>query len=168
MEVRHDERNSQWALINPLSPEPPRRTDGRGRPWWDAREGLTGILWILRRSARWHDLPNRFPPYPTCHRRLQQWARDGTLRIGLEMLAADLRERGELDLREGCIDGTLVVAKKGPRRGNNHAGAGDEAPGGGRRRWLPLTVRTAAATPHEVPFITDTLAPTFIPTPPER
>jgi transposase len=113
MARREDLTNAQWAIIKPLMPVPPRRADGRGRPWREAREVLNGILWILRSGARWQDLPERFPPYQTCHRRFQQWVRDGTLRQVLEALAADLRERGELDLSDCFIDGTFVVAKKG-------------------------------------------------------
>jgi transposase len=115
--------NEQWALIKPLMPEPPRRPDGRGRPWRDAREVLNGILWILRSGARWQDLPERFPPYQTCHRRFQQWVRNGTLRQVLEALAADLRERGELDLSECFIDGTFGVATKGAAAWERPSGA---------------------------------------------
>ncbi len=113
MARREELTDEQWVIIQPLIPEPPRRADGRGRPWRDAREVLNGILWILRSGARWQDLPARFPPYQTCHRRFQQWVRDGTLRRILECLAEDLRERGELDLSECFIDATFVVAKKG-------------------------------------------------------
>src|SRR5688572_30224436 len=105
--------DEQWAIIGPLIPEPPRRTDGRGRPWRDRREVINGILWILRSGARWQDLPERFPPYQTCHRRYQQWVRSGVLRQVLEALAQDLQERGALDLSECFIDGTFIVAKKG-------------------------------------------------------
>ena len=105
--------DEQWAIIGPLIPEPPRRKDGRGRPWRDTREVLNGVLWILRSGARWQDLPDRFPPYQTCHRRFQHWSRDGTLRKVLEALAEDLRARGEIDLSECFIDGTFIVAKKG-------------------------------------------------------
>jgi transposase len=126
MARREELTNEQWTLIKPLLPEPPRRTDGRGRPWRDARQVLNGILWILRSGARWQDLPDRFPPYQTCHRRFQQWVRDGTLRSVLETLAADLRERGGLDLSECFIDGTFVVAKKG--------GSAWERPSGARVR----------------------------------
>src|SRR5579859_1867715 len=105
--------DEQWALIEPLIPKPPRRADGRGRPWRDNREVLNGVLWVLRTGAPWADLPERFPPYQTCHRRFQAWARSGVLRQVLEALAADLQQRGELDLTEGFIDGTFVVAKKG-------------------------------------------------------
>lgn len=105
--------DEQWAVIEPHLPELPRREDGRGRPWRENREVMNGILWILRSGARWQDLPGRFPPYQTCHRRFQQWVRGGTLRRVLEALAEDLRTRGDLDLSECFIDGTFVVAKKG-------------------------------------------------------
>ncbi len=118
--------DDQWAIIGPLFPELPRRADRRGRPWRDNREVLNGVLWILRSGARWQDLPERFPPYQTCHRRYQQWVREGTLRLVLEVLAQDLQERGELDLSECFIDGTFIVAKKG--------GAAWDRPGGARAR----------------------------------
>jgi transposase len=115
--------DEQWAIIAPLIPEPPRREDGRGRPWKDTREVINGVLWILRSGARWQDLPDRFPPYQTCHRRFQQWSRDGTLRNVLEALAEDLRVRGEIDLSECFIDGTFIVAKKGAQKWERLSGA---------------------------------------------
>ena len=105
--------DEQWELIGPLIPEPVCRPDRRGRPWRENREVLNGVLWILRSGARWQDLPERFPPYQTCHRRYQQWVRAGVLRDVLETLAQDLKERGELDLSECFIDGTFIMAKKG-------------------------------------------------------
>ena len=115
--------DEQWAVLAPLIPEPPRREDNRGRPWKDTREVMDGVLWILRSGARWQDLPGRFPPYQTCHRRFQQWVREGTLRKVLEALAEDLRARGEVDLSECFIDGTFVTAKKGGARSVRLSGA---------------------------------------------
>jgi transposase len=66
-----DLTDEQWDLLEPLIPQPPRRKDGRGRPWRDPRDVLNGILWILRTGAPWKDLPERYPPYQTCHRRFQ-------------------------------------------------------------------------------------------------
>lgn len=68
---------------------------------------------MLRAGAPWHDLPNRFPPYQTCHRRFQQWQRDGTLASLLHALADDLRVQGELDLSEAFIEASFSSAKKG-------------------------------------------------------
>lgn len=123
MARREELTDEQWAIIERLIPPPPRRSDGRGRPWKDTRAVLNAILWILRSGARWQDLPERFPPYQTCHRRFQQWARDGTLRNVLEALAEDLKQRGQLDVSECFIDVTLVVAKKGAAEWEKPSGA---------------------------------------------
>ena len=108
-----DLTEAQWKILEPLVPKPRRRRDGRGRPQRDRREVLDGILWILRTGAPWKDLPDRYPSYQTCHRRFQQWSRDGTLKRTLHALAEDLYERGRIDLTEAFIDGTFAGAKKG-------------------------------------------------------
>ena len=108
-----DLTEAQWAILDPLIPEPARRKDGRGRPWRPRRHVLNGVLWILRTGARWKDLPERYPPYQTCHRRFQQWVASGVMRGVLEALALDLKARGKLDLQETFIDGTFAPAKKG-------------------------------------------------------
>jgi transposase len=68
----------QWAVLEPTF-RPRRRLDGRGRPWTDSRAVMNGVLWVLRTGAPWHDLPSRYPPYQTCHRRFQLWQRSGRL-----------------------------------------------------------------------------------------
>ncbi len=108
-----DMTDAQWAIIEPLIRKPRRRKDRRGRPWREPRQVLGGILWVLRSGAPWKDLPERYPPYQTCHRRFQGWCRDGTLKRVLHALAQDLYERGGIDLTECFIDGTFAGAKKG-------------------------------------------------------
>src|SRR6202521_6491587 len=107
-----DLTEAQWAKLKSLL-APKRLSDGGGRPWRDARAVLNGILWILRTGAPWHDLPDHYPPYQTCHRRFQQWQRDGTLTRLLHALGEDLRARGKLDLSETFIDASFSSAKKG-------------------------------------------------------
>ena len=107
-----DLTDAQWAVLDPLF-RPRRRSDGRGRPWRDTRAVVNGVLWVLRTGAPWHDLPDRYPPYQTCHRRFQQWQRDGTLTRLLHALAEDLRARGKLDLSETFIDASFSSVKKG-------------------------------------------------------
>ena len=128
-----DLTDAQWAVLEPLF-RPKRRNDGQGRPWQDTRAVLNGVFWVLRTGAPWHDLPRRYPPYPTCHRRFQQWQRSGRLTALLQKLAEDLRDRGKLDLREAFMPAS-VRRKRGrccrpysPRqRQQNH---GDQ-----RRPW---------------------------------
>ena len=104
--------DAQWQLIQPLF-ESDAPSGARGRPRRPDRDVLDGVLWILKTGARWKDLPPQYPSYQTCHRRFQQWVRDGTLERTLQALAQDLKQRGGLDVREAFIDGTFSGAKKG-------------------------------------------------------
>jgi transposase len=122
MARREELTDQQWSLIEPLFDKPP-IVETRGRPRRSEREVLNGVLWILRSGARWQDLPERFPSYQTCHRRFQQWVRDGRLKNILETLAEDLLVRGKLDLSECFIDGTFIVAKKGAAELEKPSGA---------------------------------------------
>lgn len=105
--------DKQWEVIEPLLPKKRGRADRRGRPPRGDREIFNGVLWILRTGARWCDLPERYPPYQTCHRRYQSWVKSGVLRKILEALAEDLHRRGKIDLSECFVDATFVGAKKG-------------------------------------------------------
>jgi hypothetical protein len=108
-----DLAQEQWNVVKQLLPEDPVRADGRGRPWSDRRQVLNGALWILRTGAPWKNLPARYGPYQTVHRRFQHWGRSGALAGALLAIAQDLKDRGGLDLSECFIDGTFVPAKKG-------------------------------------------------------
>src|ERR1700741_5370625 len=127
-----DITDAQWAVLEPLF-RPKRRADGRGRPWQDTRAVLNGGFWVLRTGAPWHDLPSRYPPYQTCHRRFQSWQRSGLLIRLLEKLAEDLRDRGKLDLSEGFIDASFSSAKKGALP------SAPLAEGKGARSWRSAT-----------------------------
>ena len=111
-----DLTDDQWAVLDPLIPEPSRRKDGRGRPWRPRRAVLDGILWVLRTGAPWRDLPEWYPPYQTCHRRFQDWVQAGILRGVFEALAEELHVGGRVDVREAFIDGSFASAKKGAPR----------------------------------------------------
>ena len=71
-----------------------RRKDREKQRWRDRREVLDGILFILRTGAAWADLPDRYPPYQTCHCRFQQWVLSGIMRGILGAVAEELRLRG--------------------------------------------------------------------------
>jgi transposase len=108
-----DLTNEQWALVEAILPLDKVRADGRGRPWRDRRMVFNGVLWILRTGAPWKDLPPRYGPYQTGHRRFQNWVRSGVIEKVLSALAEHLRQVGGLDLKECFVDGTFVPAKKG-------------------------------------------------------
>ena len=136
-----DLTEEQWDFVEPLIPKPRRRSDGRGRPWRDPRDVLDGVLWVLRTGAPWKDLPPRYPPYQTCHRRFQQWCRDGTLQRVLRALADHLYERGGIDITEAFIDGTFAGAKKGALP------SGKRSAGRGPRSWQLQTAMVFLSPP---------------------
>ena len=108
-----DLTDQQWKVVETILPEDPVWDDGRGRPWSDRRKVLNGVLWILRTGAPWQDLPSRYGPHQTAHRRFQNWVRSGVIEKILLALAEHLKEAGGLDLKECFVDGTFVPAKKG-------------------------------------------------------
>jgi transposase len=87
--------DEQWALVQPFLPLP--SSGSRGRPPTDPRAVLAAVFWKLRRRAPWYDLPENYPPWPTCYRYYHGWLRDGILdQIGAT-LYRDLLDRGSLD-----------------------------------------------------------------------
>jgi transposase len=108
-----DLTKEQWKKIKQFIPKPKAQPGKSGRPPQDLRAVLNGILWILRTGAPWADLPERYPPKSTCHRRFQEWTESGVFAKILTGLAKELKDRGGIDLSEGFIDGTFSPAKKG-------------------------------------------------------
>jgi transposase len=115
MRGRWELSDAQWKFVEPIL-RPKRRADGRGRPSRDTRTVLNGILWVLGTGAQWRELPKRYPPYQTCHRRFRQWMREGKLECILHVLAEALHAQGKLQLEEAFIDASFTGAKKGASR----------------------------------------------------
>jgi transposase len=110
-----DLTDDQWAILKPYIPEPEQmRTSPKGgRPWRDPRDVLNGVLWILRTGAQWSEMPSKYPPSSTCHRRFTTWNETGVLDKVLAALLEHLRDVGKVDLTEAYVDGTHAGAKRG-------------------------------------------------------
>ena len=111
-----DISNREWAAIAPLFPVHPWKKAGRGRPRKPDRDVLNGILWVLRTGAQWKEMPDRYPPYQTVHRRFQEWVRQRVFQKVLRALAKELVAEGKLTLDEWFMDATFASAKKGGSR----------------------------------------------------
>src|SRR5262249_7790418 len=104
--------DKQWQRIAPHLPAHPPSPQG-GRPRTDDREGLEGLLWLLRTGARWQDIPVDLPSGSTCWRRLQEWVSESTLEEIQAILIEELHEQGRVNLDELLVDATFIRAKKG-------------------------------------------------------
>jgi transposase len=105
-------KEEQWALIEPLLPEPRKSAKGGPTPVPN-RPCFEGILWVLRSGARWKDLPEGYPSYSTCRRRLLEWEDQGVWLDAWRALLARLDEEQRLDWEECFADGSFASAKKG-------------------------------------------------------
>src|ERR1035437_2930312 len=148
MAGRWELTEEQWEVVEPVL-RPDRRADNRGRPWQDTRAGLNGGLWVLGTGAQWRELPEKYPPYQTCHRRFQQWVRSGKLEGALRLRARHLREQGKLNLEEAFVDATFASAKKG--------GLPSAPPGAARGRRSSLS---PLITVFLSPYLSRALLPT--------
>jgi transposase len=73
-----------------------------------------------------------------------------------------------LDVSECFIDGSFVIAKKGPRGGNDQAGQGTKRMAAADRAGLPVAVAVGSAAPHEVSLVASTLEARFVEERPQR
>jgi len=112
--------DAHWARIACLIPKPKAKPRG-GRPRADDREVMEGILWMLRSGARWRDMPDRYPAYATCWRRLGEWERADLWLSLWRAFLKDLDEAQQLDWSEAFMDGTFAPAKKGATASAKHA-----------------------------------------------
>ena len=109
----------------------------RGGQWRDHRTAVDGCLRVLCSGAPWRDLPPRYGPFQTAHRRLLRWRRDGTWERVLKALRARADARGLVDWAQWNADATNV-------RATRHA-AGARREGGPIRMSRPTTGWAAAA-----------------------
>ena len=97
-----DLTDAEWALLEPLMPEP----NQRGRPReWPLREIMNAIFYVLRGGVAWRLLPNDLPPRTTVYRWFARWRDAGLFETMNHLLVmAD---------RSGPV-GTAPVGPRGP------------------------------------------------------
>ena len=100
-----------WAKVEPLLP-PVREAGTVGRPPVPNRAALTGILFVLKTGIAWEDLPAEMNCGcgMTCWRRLRDWDAAGVWQRLHEVLLAELRAGGQLELAAMVADASYVRA----------------------------------------------------------
>ena len=68
-----DVTNEQWEIISTILPKPKSAPGKKSRPLQDQRQVLNGTIWICRTGAQWNEMPDKYPPYQSCHRYFQKW-----------------------------------------------------------------------------------------------
>jgi putative transposase len=70
LRYQSDLTDAEWALLEPLLPQP----NATGRPRaWPMREIVNAIFYVLRGGIAWRQLPDHFPPWTTVYRWFATW-----------------------------------------------------------------------------------------------
>jgi transposase len=65
--------DAQWESIRLLLPqEPP-----AGWPYLEHRMVVSGILWVMRTSSSWREMPEEYGKWETAYRRYRLWLEQG-------------------------------------------------------------------------------------------
>ena len=105
-----------WERVQPLLPAPkPRPRLHHGRNRLDDRAALAGIVFVLKHSVGWAQVPKEALGVSgvTCWRRLRDWTEAGVWPKLHQTLLAELRREGLLNLDDMSVDGSHVRALKG-------------------------------------------------------
>jgi transposase len=116
----------QWARLEPILADPPRRFRYPGRARYPARACLEGILYVLYTDTPWLQVPYRelgLPSGETCRRRLEEWSQRGLFAQALRVLQDQLADAELLDWSRLIVDASLVEAKKGATRSRARSAA---------------------------------------------
>jgi transposase len=108
---RHELTDEQWARLEPLMPP----NGLRGGQWADHRTVINGVLFRVRTSVPWRDLPERYGPWQTVYERHRRWSADGTWQHIADTLRIDADTGQPRDSRDSpdwtvSADSTVVRA----------------------------------------------------------
>lgn len=104
-----------WTEIAPILGRE-KEPGTKGRPPVPFREVLDGILYVLRTGCQWKALPREYGSGSTCHRRFQQWVRQGVFeRIWTKLLKRYDDIRG-IKWKWQSLDSSSVKAPLGGTR----------------------------------------------------
>src|SRR4051812_34971640 len=94
-----DTSDEQWALVEPLLPEP----KPGGRPEKHPRRAVVdAILYVVRTGCAWRQLPADFPPWQTVYWYFNQWEQAKVTETILPVVREQLRRAGRPRSRTQC------------------------------------------------------------------
>lgn len=126
---RFDLTDAQWAVLEPLLPQPSRS----GRPsLWTKRQLIDGIRWRVRTGVPWRDIPAVYGSWAAIYGVFRRWQRAGVWQRLLTALQALADAAGRITW-DVSVDSTIA-------RAHQHAA-------GARKRGICRRSRRAGSSP---------------------
>lgn len=97
--------DGEWAVLEPLLPV----SNNRCGRWRGHRQVINGIIHRLGTGVQWRELPERFGPWTTVHKRHALWSADGTWEMLLRHVQAAADAEGDIDWNIN-VDSTVARA----------------------------------------------------------
>ncbi|MFI0906137.1 IS5 family transposase [Streptomyces sioyaensis] len=104
---RGDLTDDEWAVLEPLLPV----SNNRCGRWRDHRQVINGIIHRPSTGVQWRELPERFGPWKTVHKRHLLWSADGTWEMLLQHVQAAADAESDLDWNVN-VDSASVRARQ--------------------------------------------------------
>jgi putative transposase len=105
-----DVTEAQWALLLAMLPARRWRPGGPGRPPYDLRCVINGMLYLLKTGCQWRMLPREFGKWNTIYGYFQRWRREGVWAHRMEALRQlERRRRGrQSEPSAGSVDSQSI------------------------------------------------------------
>jgi transposase len=134
-----DTTDSQWAVIDPLLPEPAWLAGKGGRREVHCRRAIVdAIFYVVDNGIKWRALPSDFPPWSTVYNYFAAWEAAGVTQHVLDGLRdrVRLREGRNAAPSAGVIDSASVKAAETVARTSRGFDAGKKITG--RKRHITV------------------------------
>ena len=134
-----DTTDAQWALIDPLLPDPAWLAGKGGRPETHCRRQIVdAIFYVVDNGIKWRALPADFPPWSTVYNFFAGWEADGITQLLLDMLRERVRlaEGRTATPTAAIIDSQSVKAAENVWRSSRGYDAGKKI--NGRKRHIAV------------------------------
>jgi transposase len=107
-----DVTDAQWAVIDPLLPDPAWLAGRGGRREKHCRRVIVdAILYVVDNGIKWRALPADFPPWPTVYKRFSLWEKAGAT----QRLLDGLRDRARLAADRVAAPSAAVIDSQSVR-----------------------------------------------------
>ncbi len=107
-----DVTDAQWAVLDPLLPDPAWLAGRGGRREKHCRRIIVdAILYVVDNGITWRALPADFPAWPTVYKRFSAWEKTGTT----QRLLDRLRDRARLSARRTAAPSAAIIDSQSVR-----------------------------------------------------